>query len=63
MSQVWWEIILMIAAITDLLSSQITVCAVVVTAVLVITVTAVELFHRMYNLRRICMCVCVYIYI
>jgi hypothetical protein len=35
MSQVWWKIIL-IATITDLLSSQITVCA-VVTTVLVIT--------------------------
>jgi len=52
LSQVWWKIILMIATITDLFSSQITVCAVVVTTVLVITVTAVELFCRMYNLRK-----------
>jgi len=45
MSQVWWKIILMIASITDLLSSQITVRTVVAT-VLVIRVTAVWLFHR-----------------
>jgi len=45
MSQVMSKIILMIGTITDSLSSQMTVCAVVVTTVLVITVTAVELFR------------------
>ena len=62
MSQVWWKIILMIATIRDLFSSQITFCAVLVTTVLMIRVTAMELFRRMYNLRNyiyICVCVCV----